>query len=143
MLKDTSQQPLTYVDYTVACIYFIEVKLTSIEGILDEIYDPLPTDRDQNAYTLKKIDEHSVVMTILFEIENSATTTMTTQLFNDFPSIRFGLLVGIGGEVSENESKDNVRLDDIIMSQPTVIFRDVVQYDLKKRLVDRSFERTK
>lgn len=29
-----------------------------------------------------------------------------------------------------------------MISQPTAMFRDVVQYNLRKRLVDRSFKRT-
>jgi nucleoside phosphorylase len=116
--------------------------MAPVEGMLDEIHDPLLTGRDQNAYTLGKIGEHYVVVVVLPEIGNSAAATVATQLLNDFPSIRFGVLVGIGGGVPGDEGEDDVRLGDVVVSQPTATFGGVVQYDLGKRLADGNFERT-
>jgi nucleoside phosphorylase len=118
------------------------VELAPVEGMLDEIHDPLPTGRDQNAYTLGKIGGHSVVVAVLPEIRNSAAATVVTQLLNDFLLIQFSLLVGIGGEVPGDEGEDDVGLGDVVVSQLTAMFGGVVQYDLGKRLVDRSSERT-
>ncbi|ERF75445.1 hypothetical protein EPUS_00238 [Endocarpon pusillum Z07020] len=136
------QKPLAHADYTVACICPMGVELAPVEGMLDEIHDPLPTNRDQNAYTLGKIGGHNVVVAVLPEIGNRAAATVATQLLNDFPAIRFGLLVGIGGGVPGDEGEDDVRLGDVVVSQPTATFGGVVQYDLGKILADGSFERT-
>ncbi len=52
----TPRQPLTHAAYTAACICFLGVELAPVKGMLNEIHEPLPTGRDENAYTLKKID---------------------------------------------------------------------------------------
>ncbi|ERF73242.1 hypothetical protein EPUS_08793 [Endocarpon pusillum Z07020] len=104
--------------------------------MLKEIHEPLPARRDQNAYTLGKISGHNVVVAVMPEIGNNAAATVVTQLLNDFPSIRFGILVGIRGGVPGDEGEDDIRLGDMVVSQPTATFGGVVQYDLGKRLVD-------
>lgn len=139
-MAHTPQRQLAYADYTVACICPMGVELAPVEGMLDEIHQSLPSGRDQNAYTLGKIGGHNIVVAVLPAIGNNAAATVATQLLNDFPSIRFGLLVGIGGGVPGVE--DDVRLGDVVVSQPTDTFGGVVQYDLGKRLADGSFKRT-
>jgi nucleoside phosphorylase len=132
---------MAYTDYTVACICPMGVELAPVQCMLDEIHEPLPTSRDQNAYTLGKIGGHNVVVAVLPEIRNSAATMVARQLLNDFPSVRFGLLVGIGGGVPGDEGEDDVRLGDVVVSLPTATFGGVVQYNLGKKLADGSFER--
>lgn len=126
-------------DYTVACICPMGVELAPVEAMLDEIHDALPTNRDQNAYTLGKLGGHNVVIAIMPEIGNNAAATTATQLLNDFPSIRFGLLVGIGGGVP---GETDVRLGDVVVSQPTSTFGGVVQYDMGRELEGGRFQRT-
>jgi nucleoside phosphorylase len=128
-------------DYTVACICPMGVELAPVQAMMDEIHEPLPTSRDQNVYTLGHIDGHNVVVAVMPEIGNNAAATVATQLMNDFPSIRFGLLVGIGGGVPSETGEPDIRLGDVVVSQPTGTFPGVVQYDLGKRLVDGRFER--
>jgi hypothetical protein len=48
-----------------------------------------------------------------------------------FPSIRFGLMVGIGGGVPS--TNEDIRLGDIVISKPTGVLGGVVQYDYGKR----------
>jgi nucleoside phosphorylase len=117
------------------------VELAPVQAMMDEIHEPLPTSRDQNVYTLGHIDGHNVVVAVMPEIGNNAAATVATQLMNDFPSIRFGLLVGIGGGVPSETGEPDIRLGDVVVSQPTGTFPGVVQYDLGKRLVDGRFER--
>jgi nucleoside phosphorylase len=57
-----------------------------------------------------------------------------------FQSIRFYLLVGIGGGVP-NELAD-IRLGDVVVSNPTATFGGVVQYDYGKTVRNGVFERT-
>lgn len=105
------------------------VELAPVEAMLDEIHDPLPTNRDHNSYTLGRISGHNVVIATMPQPGNNAAATTATQLLNDFPSIRFSLLVGIGGGVPVEA---DVRLGDVVVSQPTAIFGGIVQYDIGK-----------
>jgi hypothetical protein len=74
------------------------VELTPVKATLDHIHPSLPTQRDQNSYILGEKCGHNVVIAVLPEIGNNAAVTSAIQLLNDFPSIRFGLLVGVGAE---------------------------------------------
>ncbi|KAL4943034.1 hypothetical protein BDV06DRAFT_211396 [Aspergillus oleicola] len=138
-------------DFTVACICPLGVECAAVEGMLDEIYDLLPTARVQNAYTFGRLGKHYVVVAVMPQMGSNAAATTATQVLNDFPSLRFGLLVGIGGgvpgeshpEVYEETHRNNdIRLGDIVVSEATDVFGGVVQYDLGKRLADGSFQRT-
>ncbi|KAL4800364.1 nucleoside phosphorylase domain-containing protein [Aspergillus venezuelensis] len=138
-------------DFTVACICPLGVECAAVEGMLDEIYDPLSTPRDQNAYTFGRLGQHNVVVAVMPQIGNNAAATTATQVLNDFPSLRFGLLVGIGGGVPDESRTENdeeshrnsdIRLGDIVVSEATDVFGGVVQYDLGKQSADGSFQRT-
>lgn len=118
------------------------IELAPVLAMLDHTHESLPTERDQNAYTLGDIGAHNMVVAVLPEIGNNAAATVATQLLNDFPSIRFGLLVGIGGGVPGDDEDGDIRLGDVVVSQPTTTFGGVVQYDLGKKLVHGGFERT-
>lgn len=72
------------------------VELAPVKAMLDERHLNLPTSRDINSYTLGRIGEHNVVIAIMPKIGNNKAIVVATQLLNDFRSIRFGLLVGIG-----------------------------------------------
>jgi nucleoside phosphorylase len=132
----------SHADYTVACVCPMGVELAPVEAALDEIHETLPTSRDQNAYTLGAIGGHYVVVAVMPEIGNNTAATVATQLLNNFPAVRFGLLVGIGGGVPGDDGGDDVRLGDVVVSQPTAAFGGVIQYDLGKRLSNGTFIRT-
>jgi hypothetical protein len=134
---------LSHADYTVGCVCPMGVELAPVKAMLDEIHLSLPTQRDQNCYTLGKVGGHNIVITVLSEIGNNSAAAVAIQLLNDFPSIRFGLLVGIGGGVpDEEEDGDDIRLGDVVISKPTATFGGVVQFDLGKYSTSGGFERT-
>src|SRR5271170_894961 len=134
---------LSHRDYTVACICPMGVELAPVKALLDQTHPSLPTQRDQNSYTLGEMEGHNIVITVLPEIGNNSAATVAVQLLNDFPSIRFGLLVGIGGGVPDEEEDGNdIRLGDVVISKPTASFGGVVQYDLGKYSTAGGFERT-
>lgn len=128
-------------DYGVAIICPMGIELAPVEALLDDIHDTLPSSRNQNTYTLGQIGVHFVVIAVMPEIGNNRAATVATQLLNDFPAIRFGLLVGIGGGIPAEEEYD-IRLGDVVVSQPIGTLGGVVQYDLGKVTVGGSFERT-
>jgi nucleoside phosphorylase len=85
--------------------------------------------------------DHNVVIAVMPEIGNNNAATVATQLLNDFRSIRFGLLVGIGGGIPVEDEYD-IRLGDIVVSKPTSTFGGVVQFDRGKVHTDGRFQRT-
>jgi nucleoside phosphorylase len=93
-------------------------------------------------YILGNIGEHNIVIACLpsgaYSYVSAATVAM--QLLSSFQSIRFGLMVGIGGGVPS--SKADIRLGDIVVSQPVDISGGVIQYDLGKALSGGQFQRT-
>src|SRR5438045_3669728 len=128
-------------DYTVACICPMGVELAPVKAMLDEIHPSLPTLRDQKSYVLGKIGGHNIVVAVLPEIGTNSVATVAIQLLNDFPSVRFGLLVGIGGGVPDEEEDGNdIRLGDVVVSKRTASFGGVVQYDWGKYSTGGGFE---
>jgi nucleoside phosphorylase len=116
------------------------VELAAVEGMLDEIHESLPSSRDQNGYTLGRIGRHNIVVAVMPAIGNNRAASVAIQLLNDFQSIRFGLLVGIGGGVPGED--DDIRLGDVVVSKPTAPFGGVVQYDMGKVTVEGMLQRT-
>ena len=133
--------PSSHSDYIVACICPMGIELAPVKAMLNETHQSIPTLRDQNSYVLGAIGGHNVVVAVLPEIGNNAAAIVATQLLNDFPAIRFGLLIGIGGGVPDADNDVDIRLGDIVVSKPTKTAGGVVQYDMGKETV-HGFERT-
>ncbi|KAK7994247.1 kinesin light chain [Apiospora marii] len=72
---------------------------------------------------------------------NSAAT-VANQMQQSFPSLRFGVLVGIGGGVPRLDDEIDIRLGDVVISQPTGQYGGVVQYDFGKTGPDGRIART-
>src|SRR5271155_3987527 len=111
--------PFSHRDYTVACICPMGVELAPVKAMPDQPHASLPTKRGQNCYTLGDIVGHNIVIAALSEIGTNSAATVATQLLNDFPSIRFGLLVGIGGGIPDQDNAIDIRLGDVVVSKPT------------------------
>lgn len=90
--------------------------------------------QDTNVYTWGNIGVHNVVIASLPAGEygtNSASNVATTLLMS-FPEVRFGLMVGIGAGVPR-PGKD-IRLGDVVVSEPKGTSGGVVQYDFVKAI---------
>ncbi|KAJ5923635.1 hypothetical protein N7454_008880 [Penicillium verhagenii] len=132
--------PRTRNDYTVGWICALPKELVAAKAILDDTHPNLPKERnDDNAYTLGRVGSHNVVIACLPKgrIGNNNAATVATRMTSTFPSIRFGLLVGIGGGVPIS-----VRLGDVVVSSPIDEFGGVVQWDFGKAQQERTFKRT-
>ncbi|KAK6544626.1 hypothetical protein TWF694_001315 [Orbilia ellipsospora] len=139
-IEAISTESYTPEAYNIGIVCPMGVELVPILAILDREHPSLPSVGRRNKYTLGQIGHHNVVITVMPEIGNNAAAAVVTQLQNDFRSLRFTLLVGIGGGVPDLEKHD-IRLGDVVVSKPNMEFGGVVQFDRGKANID-SFERT-
>jgi len=141
--RDTPKMPpraLSHKDYTVGWICALSKELTAASTMLDEEDEDLPNpSNDHNAYILGRIGKHNVAIACLpeGEIGTNAAATVATRMTSTFPSIRFGLMVGIGGGVPPK-----VRLGDVVVSTPSGGFGGVVQWDFGRTEQGDNFKRT-
>jgi nucleoside phosphorylase len=131
-------------DYTVGWVCALPVELAAAQEMLDEEHQDLErdlADNDENLYALGSIGGHNVAIVCLpaGRIGNNPAAAVATQMRSTFKAIRFGLMVGIGGGVPSAEA--DIRLGDVVVSQPHQIFSGVVQYDVGK-MTPSGFERT-
>src|ERR1700734_1677091 len=120
-------------DYTVGWICALPTEVAAAQAMLDECHDPLQQDTcDQNTYVLGRIGVHNVVLACLPSGVSGTVSaaTVAMQMSSSFKCLRFGLMVGIGGGVPSEEN--DIRLGDIVISQPTGAFGGVIQYDFGK-----------
>ncbi|KAL7763957.1 hypothetical protein ACKLNR_005102 [Fusarium oxysporum f. sp. zingiberi] len=98
---------------------------------------------DTNSYTWGRIGEHNVVIASLPAGVYGTTSAATTaaNLVHSLPQIRIGLLVGIGGGIARPKEGQDIRLGDIVVSQPDGTTGGVVQYDLGKAKANGGWER--
>jgi len=129
-------------DYTVGWVCALPVELAAAQEMLDEQHENVPHDVDDtNIYTLGQIGEHNVVIACLPEGQMGANpaAAVALQMKAAFKSIRFGLMVGVGGGVPSEEA--DIRLGDVVISRPHIAHGGVVQYDIGK-VTPRGVERT-
>jgi nucleoside phosphorylase len=131
-------------EYTVGWVCALPVEFAAAQEILDEEHHDLecdPADNDENLYALGSIGGHNVTIVCLpaGRIGNNPAAAVATQMRATFKAICFGLMVGIGGGVPSTEA--DIRLGDIVVSQPHKVHGGVVQYDSGKTTVS-GFERT-
>lgn len=120
----------------------LPIELAAAQEMLDEEHEDLGQDEnDNNLYSLGRIGEHNVVIVCLQAglIGNNPAAAVATQMRSTFRAIRFGLMVGIGGGVPSAEV--DIRLGDVVVSQPNQVFGGVVQYDFGKARPS-NFDRT-
>jgi nucleoside phosphorylase len=130
-------------EYTVGWVCALPVELAAAMAMLDEEHEDASRevgDNDENIYSVGSVAGHNVVIGCLpaGQIGNNSAAAVATQMRAAFKGIRFGLMVGIGGGVPSAEA--DIRLGDVVVSQPQQSFGGVVQYDLGKATPD-GFER--
>jgi nucleoside phosphorylase len=123
-------------DYTIGWMCALPVERAAAQAMLDEEYEDAArriSDNDQNVYCLGLVAGHNVVIGCLpaGHIGTNSAAAVATQMQAAFKGIRFGLMVGIGGGVPSASA--DIRLGDVVVSQPNGLLSGVVQYDLGKR----------
>jgi nucleoside phosphorylase len=133
-------------EYTVGLITVLDIELAAAMAILDEEHnEPFDFEQlssDDNVYIWGRIGEHNVVLAAFesgsYGIAPAATTAKSMVM--SIPSLRFGLLVGIGGGIPYPDKGRDIRLGDVAVSYPRGDSGGVVQYDLGKQ-TPNDFER--
>ncbi|KAN0076626.1 hypothetical protein V8E54_006768 [Elaphomyces granulatus] len=134
---------MTHEDYTVAWICALPLEAAAAKAILDKSHLQLSQSAaDDNAYMLGEISGHNIVIACLPSgvYGTVSAATVTANMRTTFPSIRFGLMVGIGGGVPS--TNDDIRLGDVVVSKPTGVLGGVVQYDYGKTVASGVFQQT-
>ena len=131
-------------DFVVGWVCALSHELAASRAMLDEEYgsvDGYDETRDDNIYTWGKIADHNEVMACLpagkYGTESAAT--VAKDMMRSFTSIRFGLMVGVGGGAATQEN--DFRLGDIVVSMATGVHGGVIQYGFRKMLGDGTFEK--
>lgn len=130
-------------DYTVGWVCALPIELAAAAEMLDEEHEDIPQhSNDASIYTLGRIHKQNVVLACLpaGQTGTNSAATVATQMTAVFKSIKFGLMVGIG--VGLPSSSNDVRLGDVVVSQPYLQHGGVVQYDLGKTGTNGQFLRT-
>ncbi|KIN07086.1 hypothetical protein OIDMADRAFT_70982, partial [Oidiodendron maius Zn] len=129
-------------DYQIGVICALPIEKAAMVAMLDETHPkPKKEKGDDNEYTLGKIGVHNVAIACLPAgfMGNGPAAIVVKDMQRSFP-IKFGLMVGVGGGVwSKN---DDIRLGDVVVSQPTNTHSGVVQWDFGKTERDGKFRRT-
>ncbi|CAG8938814.1 unnamed protein product [Penicillium salamii] len=130
-----SAQSYSHRDYTVGLICALPIELAAAISMLDAVHPDLQIPHhDCNIYTLGKIRAHNIVVSCCppGSYGTISAASVAIQMLATFNSIRFGLMVGIGGGIPSQET--DIRLGDVVVSQPSHNYGGVVQYDLGKAI---------
>jgi nucleoside phosphorylase len=131
-------------DYTVGWICALpEPEWKASRVLLDEEHETIPLGQaTKHQYVYGSMNGHNVVMGCLpaEQLGKASAASVASEMGSTFPSLRFGLLVGIGGGVPG--AKD-VRLGDVVVSLPDRAAQHggVIQYDFGKATSGGAFER--
>ncbi|KAJ5772935.1 hypothetical protein N7457_007831 [Penicillium paradoxum] len=135
-----SPRVLTHNHYGVGWVCALPKEQTAAMAMLDEIHCDLPKPKDDtNAYTLGSIGGHNIVIACLpkGKVSASSAASVAIHMVRTFPSIKVGLMVGIGGGIPSK-----VRLGDVVISAPVDVYPGVVQWDLGKAEAYGNFKQT-
>ena len=134
---------LSHEDYTVGWICALPLEMSAAKMMLDKTHTNLPQPAtDHNSYTLGRISGHNVVIACLPSgvYGTTSAATVASKMRCTFPNIQFGLMVGIGGGVPCNRA--DIRLGDVVVSNPTGGSSGVVPYDYGKTISGGRLQQT-
>jgi nucleoside phosphorylase len=131
----------TYNDYSIGVICALAVEKAAFVAILDAVHETLPTPKDDdNSYTFGSLGDHNIVAACLPAgiTGTNLAATVARDMLRSFP-IKMRLMVGVGGGVWSR--KTDIRLGDVVVSQPEGVHGGVVQWDFGK-MESGGFKRT-
>ena len=137
-------QTATRDSYTVGWICAVQTELVAALFFLDHEHEraDFQDPNDNNTYTLGDICGHNVVIAALpgGEYGTNSAAHVATNMLRSFPSVRIGLMVGIGGGAPRSDR--DIRLGDVVVGSSKGGYGGVVQYDFGKKIQNQSFQKT-
>jgi hypothetical protein len=137
--------PLPIEAYQVGWVCALPKELTAARAMLDEEHEEFKSQaaQDDNSYVLGRIHDHNVVLACLPAgvYGTVSAATVAINMVRTFTGIRCGLMVGIGGGIPNLSKGVDIRLGDVVVSQPDGTHGGAVQYDLGKNLGEGTWER--
>lgn len=128
-----SQPRLLPATYTVAWVSALPLESAAAAEMLDEKHcDPRSHGSNTDQYVFGRVGNHNVVMARLpsGQMGNNSAADVAGRLTTAFPSIKFALMVGIGGGVPTATA--DIRLGEVVVGHPHSQHGGVVQYDFGK-----------
>ncbi|KAL0929896.1 kinesin light chain [Colletotrichum truncatum] len=138
-------KPITARDFTIGWICTVPIELAAAIEIMDEEYAELPSQQqDPNVYCFGRIGVHNVVAACLpaGQTGTNKAAIIASHMKQSFPSLLFNILVGIGSGVPSLEDDIDIRLGDVVISQPNGQHGGVIQYDFGKTGANGRIART-
>ena len=133
--------------YQVGWVCALPKEAAAARAALDEEHGPFESDntQDNNSYVLGRVGKHNVVVACLPARVYGTNTAaiVANDMLRTFTGLRFGfgLMVGVGGGIPNLGKEIDIRLGDVVVSQPDNTYGGVVQYDLGKNLDETRFQR--
>ncbi|KAG8625519.1 hypothetical protein KVT40_007270 [Elsinoe batatas] len=126
---------------TIAVICALPVEPEAVMLMFDERFDGLKDQAcsDQNVYTCGRIGKHLLAVAILGAYGTVSACDVAKDTATSSPGLKVGLMVGIGGGIPSD--RHDIRLGDVVVSQPQGKNPAVIQYQLGKIQHNGRFER--
>ncbi|KAK0629260.1 nucleoside phosphorylase domain-containing protein [Bombardia bombarda] len=124
--------------YTIGWIAALDIELAAATAMLDEEHEQprgfARHETDKNVYAWGQMGHHAIVIACLpaGRYGTSLAATTASSLLASLPQIKIGLLVGIGRGIARPDENRDIRLGDIVVSQPDGTTGGVCQHDLFK-----------
>ena len=134
-------KPLDRDAYTIGIVCALPKELLAVRLMFDRRHRDLDLDKlDSNHYALGSIFTHNIVAACLpsGDYGTCSAAGVASHLRRSFPKVEFCLLVGIGGGVPSPQN--DIRLGDIIVSQPTENHSGTIKYDFEKVMQNGTFQ---
>lgn len=136
---NTPAPEYSHADYKVGWMCAVNVEVSAAVLMLEKQHNYQPQHpKDNNCYILGHIGQHNIVIVCLpaGEYGNNAAVHAASNLIRSFENIRFVMMVGIAGGVP-NPPKNDIRLGDVVVSQPKRQHSGVIQHDFGKLETDK------
>jgi hypothetical protein len=132
-------------EYQVGWVCGLPKEMATARAMLDEEHGPMPSQdaQDRNNYVLGHVHSHNVVIACLPAgwMAPNAAAIVAANILRTLKGLRFRLMVGIGGGILNLDKGVDIRLGDVVVSQPDKTHGGVAQYDKGKSLEGGEFER--
>lgn len=122
---------------TIAIFCALTYEAVAVECMLDEEYEccPKAIGPIKYVYSFGRIGKHRVVVAQPHQMGTVAAAHCATAVSQQFPNVRFALMVGIGAGIPKLPKHD-IRLGDIAVSIPQDAHAGALQYDFGKYELD-------